>query len=76
MEKSTYIRSEYQCSVFEHPCSVSKHPCSVSKQKKKHVTIHPEYKVISTALTLMVFKLLLYLSSPNFPSDSAVLFLT
>ena len=27
-------------------------------------------------LTLMVFKFLLYLSSPNFPSDFAVLFLT
>ena len=27
-------------------------------------------------LTLMVFKLLLYISSPKFPSDFAVLFLT
>ena len=29
-EKSTYIRSEYACIVFEHPCSVIENPCRVS----------------------------------------------
>ena len=34
IEKSTYIRSEYQYSVIEHPCSDS--------EKKPHVTTHPK----------------------------------